>query len=258
MSGSGHRAVPNEDGAVAAVAAAAGVEPWNVLCDFDGTVTLDVTDSLLWRFARSGWEALELDWRAGSIGSRECMAGQVELLDCSREELDEHLARIAIDPCFALFAAAVPAAGGRIAIVSDGLDEVIRALLVRHGLHGIDVFASRLVQCGRRSWRLEFPHARPGCASATCKCARARSAAGEAERPVLLVGDGDSDVCVSGAADLVFARGRLLEHCRRANRPYRRTDDFFAVLREWDALLTGTAQARASRAIAHREEKADA
>ena len=39
---------------------------WNILCDFDGTVTPDdVIDGLLERFGRPGWQELEDDWRAG-------------------------------------------------------------------------------------------------------------------------------------------------------------------------------------------------
>ncbi|MDE3140710.1 MAG: phosphatase, partial [Pseudomonadota bacterium] len=31
---------------------------------------------------------------------------------------------------------------------------------------------------------------------------------------VLLIGDGSSDFCVAGSADFVFARHRLIAHCR--------------------------------------------
>jgi 2-hydroxy-3-keto-5-methylthiopentenyl-1-phosphate phosphatase len=62
---------------------------WTILCDFDGTVSLeDVTDTLLAKLGRSGWEELEAQWRSGSIGSRECMAGQVSLLGGEVSELD--------------------------------------------------------------------------------------------------------------------------------------------------------------------------
>ncbi len=217
-------------------AAASVHSSWTVLCDFDGTITRDITDSLLLRFARPGWEALEHAWHAGRIGSRECMAGQIALLDCSPEELDEHLAQVEIDPGFEPFIATVVAAGARACIVSDGLDFAIDAILARHGIDAVPVFASRLAQTGPRAWRLEFPHARPGCASATCKCARALAPHAEAGSEVLVIGDGESDVCVAAEADLVFARGRLLEHCRAAGLPHRRVDDFAQALRAWRAL----------------------
>ena len=225
----------SRDGSSAAPASTAPGE-WTVLCDFDGTITKDVTDSLLLRFARPGWEALEVEWREGRIGSRDCMAGQIALLDCSRRELENHLAQIEIDPGFEPFIAAVVAAGARACIVSDGLDAAIDAILGRHGLDAIPVFASRLVEIGERAWRLEFPHARTGCASATCKCARALPPHADAGSDVLVIGDGESDVCVAGRADLVFAREGLLAYCRAAGLPHRRVDDFAAALREWRAL----------------------
>src|SRR6185312_8913179 len=48
---------------------------WTVLCDFDGTIAVDdVTDSLLLRFGRPGWEMLEAAWRDGRIDARACMS----------------------------------------------------------------------------------------------------------------------------------------------------------------------------------------
>ena len=65
------------------------VSHWTILCDFDGTIALDdTTDTLLDRFGQPGWEKLEDDWKAGRINSHDCMAGQVALLDMSRDELD--------------------------------------------------------------------------------------------------------------------------------------------------------------------------
>ncbi len=44
-------------------------QAWIILCDFDGTISLeDTTDVLLERFGMSGWQALEQDWLAGKLG----------------------------------------------------------------------------------------------------------------------------------------------------------------------------------------------
>jgi 2-hydroxy-3-keto-5-methylthiopentenyl-1-phosphate phosphatase len=183
---------------------------WTVLCDFDGTVSLeDVTDSLLLRFGQPGWDAFEAQWRAGQIGSLECMAAQVALLDCSGDELDEYLASVAIDPDFFAFVRAVELLGWPLTILSDGLDYAIVSILARHGLGHLSIVANRLQSNGPRSWRLGFPNAKIGCASGTCKCAFAPDAGPR----ILLVGDGASDFCVAARADLSFARKRLLDHC---------------------------------------------
>jgi 2-hydroxy-3-keto-5-methylthiopentenyl-1-phosphate phosphatase len=187
-----------------------GLSNWTVLCDFDGTVSLeDVTDSLLLRFGRPGWDVFEAKWRAGHIGSLECMAAQVALLDCSADELDEHLASVAIDPDFFEFVRAIEKRRWPLTILSDGLDYAISSVLTRHGLGHLSVVANRLEPTGPRSWRLAFPNTKTGCTSGTCKCAFAPATGPR----VLLVGDGASDFCVAARADISFARKRLLDHC---------------------------------------------
>lgn len=198
---------------------------WIVQCDFDGTISVDdVTDTLLQRFGRDGWQALEVAWEQGRIGSRECMKGQVALLDMSEAELVAHLDGMAVDPHFAAFVQAARRSGIAVQVVSDGLDRAIAHVLHRHGLDDLPVFANRLVQTGEREWQMQSPHADPHClrASGNCKCARA--AEQQAVRTkVLYIGDGSSDFCVAGRADLVLAKSSLIGHCRArgiAHRPF--------------------------------------
>ncbi|GKS92099.1 MtnX-like HAD-IB family phosphatase [Acidovorax sp. SUPP2539] len=188
---------------------------WMVQCDFDGTIsTEDVTDSLLQRFGRDGWEALEAAWERGEIGSRECMKGQVALLDMDRAELDAHLATIAVDPHFGAFVRAARERGMPVQVVSDGIDYAIHAVLERHGLGDLPVIANRLVQTGPRSWQLQSPWASAACARASgnCKCERLAEQR-ERHGRVLYVGDSTSDFCVSGRADFVLAKYKLIQHC---------------------------------------------
>lgn len=208
---------------------------WTIVCDFDGTIAVeDTTDTLLERFGRPGWQALESDWRAGRIGSRECMAGQVALLDMDRAEFEAHLAASAIDPQFAGFVRAAHAAGIHIEVLSDGLDHAIRAILGRHGLDWLPITSNRISAAGERTWRLAFPNASSECrsGSGTCKCARA-GAARAGRRRVLLIGDGASDFCVAQTADFVFAKGKLIEYCADkgiAHAPIRDFADALALL----------------------------
>ena len=215
---------------------------WNILCDFDGTIAVeDVTDSLLDRFAPPEWQVLERDWRAGTIGSAECMAGQVALLDASREEIDEHLSELRIDPAFPAFVEAALAAGSTLRVVSDGLDYAIRAILARYHLDGLPVLANRLVQSGPRKWRLETPFSNPHCriGSGHCKCVSAVREHNRHHR-VLLIGDGASDFCAAGEADYVFAKHRLIEHCRHAAIPHVSIVGFADAIGLLPALLAGT------------------
>ena len=74
---------------------------WHILCDFDGTISLnDTTDTLLETFAKPGWVEIEQEWEQGKIGSKICMQRQIELLDMSKNELYQCLDHIEIDTDF--------------------------------------------------------------------------------------------------------------------------------------------------------------
>ncbi|WP_158240622.1 MtnX-like HAD-IB family phosphatase [Telmatospirillum siberiense] len=201
---------------------------WRVLSDFDGTIALeDVTDSILERFASDDWQDIETDWKNGLIGSRECMARQIALIRASRKDLDDHLDQIAIDPAFPAFAAFCRTMDVPLTVVSDGLDYAIRRILGRYGLDDLPILANRLEVAGPARYRLSFPHANGACAKAsgTCKCKIAEElTAGRALS--LLIGDGTSDMCAAGSVDLVFAKDKLLGHCRDQGLPFVAFDDF--------------------------------
>lgn len=221
---------------------------WTILCDFDGTVSVeDITDSLLERFGRDGWQAIEQAWRRGEMGSHDCMAQQVALLEATREEMDAHLDGMSIDRAFVHFVAEVRDAGVPLSIVSDGLDYAIRRILGNHGLADLPIIANRLEAVGASGWQLDFPYGNPACrvAAGNCKCSCAGRARAE-QRRVLLIGDGASDFCVAGEADLVFAKHRLIEHCRSAGIPYVPITGFADAIELLPVLLAGELAAHAN------------
>jgi len=155
-----------------------------------------------------------------------------------------------IDRAFPAFVAEAEAAGIPLAIVSDGLDYAIRRILVSHGLGRLPIIANRLEAAGARSWRLDFPHGNPTCriAMGNCKCACAGRARDE-QRRVLLIGDGASDFCVAGEADLVFAKHRLIEHCRSAGIAYVPVTGFADAADLLPTLIAGEIAAHVSDAV---------
>ena len=198
---------------------------WHIFCDFDGTIaTVDVTDTLLERLAAPAWQEVEQAWKAGRIGSRECLSRQVSMLDMSREQLDRHLDTIEIDPDFPAFVTEARALGHTLMIVSDGLDLAIRRILARYRLDDLPLLANALEPQGERAWWLAFPHCDPGCrvASGHCKCASVRRCqpAAASRRRTLLIGDGASDFCAAHQVDLVFAKDKLIGHCARHDLPH--------------------------------------
>jgi 2,3-diketo-5-methylthio-1-phosphopentane phosphatase len=206
--------------------------PWNILCDFDGTVVpVDVSDALFERFAEPAWRDIEAEWQADRLTSRVCMERQVALLRCSRAELDGALDAIDIDPGFTAFVADCRRWGHSLSIVSDGLDYAVERIFRRHAIHNVAIVANHLRPVGDRRYALEFPYASRICGSGVCKCSFRESA-----DPTLVIGDGRSDFCVAGAADMVIAKGSLLDHCRRDGLPVIPFDDFAQVRAAVDRL----------------------
>ena len=226
---------------------------WQILVDFDGTVAIDdTTDLILERFGRPGWQAIEARWQAGEIGSRECMARQVALIDASDTELDAYVAGLPIDPHFSRFAEMCEQLALPLTVLSDGLDRVVRAALRRNGLGHLKVVTNQLIYLGARRWSIAFPAAAPGCrsASGTCKCA---AAAVNAEPMSLLIGDGRSDQCAAQDVDFVFAKKSLLAFCQAQAIPHQDFETFADVAFLLHALVGGV-PARAmieSREAAH-------
>ena len=209
--------------------------------DFDGTISLDdTTDRILETFADPSWRTIEADWVAGRIGSRECLARQVDLVRASPAALDAFARDASIDPHFFAFAALCASYGFPVTVVSDGLDRIAGTMLRRAGLD-LPLFANHLEWLGGRRWRLGFPHARGDCraAAGNCKCARL------AAEPLgwrIHIGDGRSDFCAASSADLVIAKGALAEHCERsgiAHEPFATFADVAIVLARWTAALRG-------------------
>jgi 2,3-diketo-5-methylthio-1-phosphopentane phosphatase len=223
-----------------------------IICDFDGTISRhDTTDLVLSRLADPEWQRLEDDWIAGAITAAACMRAQIALIGGSQADLEQLLDTVELDPGFVAFVGWCEARGLPLSIVSDGVDQFIARILDRHGLGRLPVVANRLAGApGAR--RLEQPWGRDGCAagSGVCKCAAA-GAWSEAPWPTtVFVGDGRSDFCLAGRADLLFAKSALAEYALARAQPFIPFETFDDVTRAL-ALRLAQAPAAAGQAAAH-------
>ena len=68
-----------------------------------------------------------------------------------------------------------------------------------------------------------------------------KAVAGEidVQRPGQLIGDGQSDFCVAGSVDFVFAKHRLPGHCREAGLPHAPISGFRDAIALLPRLLRG-------------------
>lgn len=210
----------------------------HIFCDFDGTIALtDTTDAILDRFADPAWRDLEGEWLAGRMDAAQCMREQIALVKASDTDIDAELDAIAIDPGFRRFVEWTNAGGLPLSLVSDGVDRFIRRVLENNGLGHLDLIANRLV--GDDAKRVLVAGLPLGCASGqgVCKCAFVGGRTSrEVSGPVVFIGDGRSDFCLAPHVDILFAKGRLLDHARRRglhHLPFDNFDDVTRALHDW-------------------------
>jgi len=208
----------------------------HVFVDFDGTIApCDATDMLFEQFADPSWREVEEEWQAGRIGSRECMTRQVSLLRATPQELVAAASRVGVDRGFPMFVRECARNGFGMTVVSDGFDIVIDSVLRSAGL-SVPFHANHLEPIDGDRWRVTFPSARSDCRvlAGNCKCSFTEPHFSSMK---VVVGDGRSDFCIAGRADLVFAKGKLLELCRGNGTTHVPFNDFFEVTAELGAWL---------------------
>jgi len=211
--------------------------------DFDGTISRrDAVDAILETYADPKWLTFEADWRAGRIGSRDCLRAQMSLVRASRKQIDALLDEIGIDEDLVPLLEMCAAQNISAHIISDGFDYCIRRILsgankrIAAFLRGGRVCAAHLESRGHL-WRTEFPFFQQTCGHgcATCKPAVMRLL-NKTNAPAIFVGDGFSDRYAVESADLVFAKEGLAEYCNEQSiehTPYRSLGDVAAHIDRW-------------------------
>jgi len=191
-----------------------------VLCDFDGTVTLEDTGlATMEAFGREGWWEIEFAWRRGEISSMECLSGQFALADVTPEQYRRFIESQPVDPAFPELVRLCEQVGARFVILTDGLDLYIRWILEKLGLTELEVSSNEGRFDGAGRIVCGFPHQHPVCKlHGNCKLAhlfRTR----RTSRRIIYVGDGYTDRCPAASADVVFAKDVLRDYCEDAAIP---------------------------------------
>jgi 2-hydroxy-3-keto-5-methylthiopentenyl-1-phosphate phosphatase len=213
-----------------------------IFSDFDGTITQqDVLGQMLTHFAHPAWREAEQEWSRGLIGSAECLMREMVYLDASESELHALIDTMPLDPGFERFLRWLEPRGWPFYVVSDGFDFAIRRVFERVDGNGwfrdgANIFANALRIEGRKAL-ISFPNASLCCTHgcATCKVEVMRRLR-RGRSPAILIGDGLSDRHALKEADIVFAKYKLLDHCREhgiACQPFETFDDVTRLLGEW-------------------------
>ncbi|MDZ4711843.1 MAG: HAD-IB family phosphatase [bacterium] len=197
-----------------------------IFSDFDGTISKnDVWINALGKFIKDkeAFNKICTDYTTQRITTRECCVRQLELMsDFSYEKFDSYLDEEGIDEHFPDFVKFCSEMNYELRVVSGGLDYYISYILNNNGLD-IKTYACKMnydkvsdkVSC-------EFEHTDEYCnLCETCKRNILINNTNDLDGEIsVYIGDGVSDYCVSGHADIVFAKGTLASYCWKNNITY--------------------------------------
>jgi 2-hydroxy-3-keto-5-methylthiopentenyl-1-phosphate phosphatase len=193
-----------------------------VWIDFDGTVTRrDSLDDLIVGYSiDDSWKESERRWQAGEIGSRECLEFEFGLLRISDGELARFLDSVEVDGGLAPLLRLLDQFAVPRAVLSDGIDSFIGAVLRRNGVADLPVYSNSIARNGL-SMKLVCPFSDERCESAAahCKCG-SMGRVSQPPRASIYIGDGRSDLCPARRCEVVFAKGALAAALTRENRAF--------------------------------------
>jgi 2,3-diketo-5-methylthio-1-phosphopentane phosphatase len=210
-----------------------------LILDFDGTITtVDLGDAVCDRFADERWRAIDAAWERKELSLHEAQRRMWALVSASEAELLSAVDELAVlREGFRGLLDVASARFGRLLVASGGFDLYIDRVLGPLRARFAEVLCNTMRLDGR-GVAIGFPHL--GTLScelcAVCKgkvCDRERAAGGR----VVFVGDGTSDRCAIGRADVLFAiRGsKLARACEAAGAPYEPFTTFTELARRLEA-----------------------
>jgi 2,3-diketo-5-methylthio-1-phosphopentane phosphatase len=202
-----------------------------VLTDFDDTAAAEnVAELLLTRFGDPTWQEVRRRFRASELTLNEYQEITFRNIQASRDTLRAYVKQHAnLRPYFKELWGYCLDHHIPMAVVSQGLDFYIEALLEKEGFSQIPVHAvtTRFTSQGIS---YEYPYAYPGRESQGNSKGLVVDSYRRQGYYVIYVGDGISDFEAASRADLLFAHRVLAEECHRRQIPFRPFRDFRDVL----------------------------
>ena len=190
-----------------------------ILSDFDGTITKkDGLYAFISLYAQEGWREFETLWAQGKINSKECLQKEFDYIENFSEELVEnYIKTVETDDYFKEFYSYIRKNGIDFFVVSDGVDYFIERIFENIGIKDVKIISNHL-EFNQNGYTLTFPNEDKTCkkSSGTCKC-KVMSEMKKLYKKVIYIGDGISDYCVCDKADILYAKGKLINYCKQNN-----------------------------------------
>lgn len=217
------------------------------LTDFDDTAAVqNVAELLLNRFGAPNWTEVRQAFRDGKMSLKEYQEITFREIRADRPAMQHYVKEHAtLRPWFPELRQFCHSHGIPLAVVSQGLDFYISALLERDGFGDVPVYAvDTSFKDGRISYH--YNHAYPGKEEQGNSKALVVESFQSRDYYVVYAGDGASDLEASRQADLVFAHRTLARFCDDEGISYQPFQDFRAILltvRELHLRANGTTSA---------------
>ncbi len=214
-----------------------------VVCDFDDTAAAcNAAQLLLAKFAGPDADAVQQAYRDGVLPFRDYQEKMFNTVAAPVEELMAYARdNVRLRPGLKDAIAATRERGGEFLIASAGIDFYIEPVLEANGLGDVHILsvtgATATAGGATMTFRYDYPAGQEHCRDwAVCKCGPIEKARARDEY-VIFIGDGlRSDACAAEQADTVFARSRLLEHCKENGIEAIEFDDFHSIARHISGL----------------------
>jgi 2,3-diketo-5-methylthio-1-phosphopentane phosphatase len=207
-----------------------------VVCDFDDTAAdCNAAQLMVAEFAGPDAPAINQEYRDGVLTFREYQEKVISTIAAPVEQLRTWAGdNVNLRSGFSEAVKATREQGGQFMIASAGIDFYIEPVLAANGLSDVPVLAvsgaSTTSDGSTTSFRYDYPSDREFCRDwAVCKCEPIEKAHAAGQK-VIFIGDGlRSDSCAAEKADTVFARSRLLEHCKNNGIEAIEFEDFHSI-----------------------------
>lgn len=205
------------------------------IVDFDGTVTL--SDSLVEVFEKycvTDWLVPERKMLKGEISRTQALTEEVGLMRVDEKELYDFISeKIRIRNGFSEFVERVHRDGNKMMILSGGFRSFIEYILGkgRYGDLPLQIIANDIKYMSDGKWEfIPCPDTLPQlCGTCpNCKKAMVEKIISEGYETIY-IGDGETDICASAQAHMIWATGSLIDRLEKKGVRHRTFNDFLEI-----------------------------
>lgn len=205
-----------------------------IACDFDGTITQrDTLHVVVEHFGEPGlWDTFDAPLREGRMTVEKAMEAEFAAVratpDAVRQVVGTHAP---IRDGFAQLVRWCAERGHRFVVMSNGFRSVITQVLADADLDHLPVIANDATFSSEGT-TIHWSDRGERCELCGRPCKRQPLRELHQGERVVFIGDGISDRCVSGVADVLFARDFLADHCVSTGTAFHPFVDFHDVRRQ--------------------------